>query len=80
MVSNGIATPAGRGPAAVEQRLAMGEAFFKRLIDEDTPIMSSIRFREGVMPRSRPRAVEVPEVRTKLPQGSTASKPHGVLI
>jgi hypothetical protein len=27
----------------------MGEAFFKRLIDEDTPIMSSIRFREGVM-------------------------------
>jgi hypothetical protein len=34
---------------AVEQRLAMGEAFFKRLIEEDTPIMSSIRFREGVM-------------------------------
>jgi phenylpropionate dioxygenase-like ring-hydroxylating dioxygenase large terminal subunit len=39
----------GEDPMAVEQRLAMGEAFFKRLIEEDTPIMSSIRFREGVM-------------------------------
>ena len=26
-----------------------GEAFFQRLIDEDTPIMSTIRFREGLL-------------------------------
>jgi phenylpropionate dioxygenase-like ring-hydroxylating dioxygenase large terminal subunit len=45
------ATPkaSGEEPAAIEQRLAMGEAFFRRLIEEDEPIMSSIRFRKGVL-------------------------------
>src|SRR5215472_10513102 len=44
------ATP--RSEAAPEQRarqLQIGEAFFKRLIEEDTPVMSTAHFREGVL-------------------------------
>ncbi|MGH7778892.1 MAG: aromatic ring-hydroxylating oxygenase subunit alpha [Candidatus Binataceae bacterium] len=44
------ATPKDEGNAEErEQRLQISEAFFKRLIDEDTPIMSTIRFREGLL-------------------------------
>ncbi len=45
------ATPhnAAEDQAVLQQRIEIGEAFFKRLIDEDQPIMSSIRFREGVL-------------------------------
>jgi len=44
------ATP--RSEAAPEQRarqLQIGEAFFKRLIEEDTPVLSTAHFREGVL-------------------------------
>jgi phenylpropionate dioxygenase-like ring-hydroxylating dioxygenase large terminal subunit len=34
---------------AVEGQIAIGEAFFRRLIEEDQPVMSSIRFREGIL-------------------------------
>jgi phenylpropionate dioxygenase-like ring-hydroxylating dioxygenase large terminal subunit len=44
------ATPGSEGSAEErDQRLQIGEAFFKRLIEEDEPIMSTIRFREGVL-------------------------------
>lgn len=44
------ATPKSEGSAEErEQRMQISEAFFKRLIDEDTPIMSTIRFREGLL-------------------------------
>ena len=44
------ATP--RSEAAPEQRaqqLEIGEAFFKRLIEEDTPVLSTAHFHEGVL-------------------------------
>jgi nitrite reductase/ring-hydroxylating ferredoxin subunit len=44
------ATPLAEGSADERRaRIEMGEAFFQRLIKEDEPIMSSIRFREGVL-------------------------------
>jgi len=44
------ATPRSQGdPALRDQQLQIGEAFFKRLIDEDTPIMSTAHFHEGVL-------------------------------
>jgi nitrite reductase/ring-hydroxylating ferredoxin subunit len=44
------ATPKAEGSDAErEQRLQIGEAFFKRLIDEDTPIMQTIRFHDGLL-------------------------------
>jgi nitrite reductase/ring-hydroxylating ferredoxin subunit len=44
------ATPKNQGTDAErEQQLLIGEAFFKRLIDEDTPIMNTIKFREGLL-------------------------------
>lgn len=36
-------------PAVIETRIGMAEAFFVGLIEEDTPIMNTIRFREGVL-------------------------------
>jgi hypothetical protein len=33
----------------IEQRLTMMQAFFCGLIEEDTPVMNTIRFREGVL-------------------------------
>jgi len=44
------ATPKAEGSDAErEQRLQIGEAFFKRLIEEDTPIMQTIRFHDGLL-------------------------------
>jgi nitrite reductase/ring-hydroxylating ferredoxin subunit len=44
------ATPLASGTDVErDQRLQIGEAFFRRLIEEDTPIMSTIRFREGLL-------------------------------
>jgi len=44
------ATPKAEGDdEARAQRIAIGQAFFQRLIEEDTPIMSTIRFREGLL-------------------------------
>jgi nitrite reductase/ring-hydroxylating ferredoxin subunit len=44
------ATPKSEGSDAErEQRLQIGEAFFKRLIEEDTPIMQTIRFHDGLL-------------------------------
>jgi hypothetical protein len=44
------ATPRAEGDdAARAQRIEIGQAFFQRLIEEDTPIMSTIRFREGLL-------------------------------
>jgi len=44
------ATPRASGTDVErDQRLQIGEAFFRRLIEEDTPIMSTIRFREGLL-------------------------------
>jgi nitrite reductase/ring-hydroxylating ferredoxin subunit len=44
------ATPLAEGTASErEQRLQLGAAFFKRLIEEDEPIMKTIRFREGLL-------------------------------
>jgi len=44
------ATPMAEGDAeARAQRIQIGQAFFQRLIEEDTPIMSTIRFREGLL-------------------------------
>jgi nitrite reductase/ring-hydroxylating ferredoxin subunit len=40
---------AGEDPAAVQQRIAIGEEFFKRLFEEDKPIMMNIKFNQGVM-------------------------------
>jgi phenylpropionate dioxygenase-like ring-hydroxylating dioxygenase large terminal subunit len=44
------ATPRSEGDAAERaRRLEIGEAFFRRLVQEDEPIMSSIRFHEGIL-------------------------------
>ncbi len=44
------ATPRSEGSAEERaQRLQIGEAFFKRLIEEDEPVMSTARFHEGVL-------------------------------
>ncbi len=44
------ATPLADGSASErEQRLQLGAAFFARLIEEDEPIMKTIRFREGLL-------------------------------
>lgn len=44
------ATPRAEGSDAErEQRLQIGEAFFKRLIQEDEPIMQTIRFHDGLL-------------------------------
>jgi nitrite reductase/ring-hydroxylating ferredoxin subunit len=44
------ATPFAEGSDSErEQRLQLGAAFFKRLIEEDEPIMKTIRFREGLL-------------------------------
>jgi nitrite reductase/ring-hydroxylating ferredoxin subunit len=44
------ATPRAEGSDAErEQRLQIGEAFFKRLIQEDEPIMKTIRFHDGLL-------------------------------
>jgi hypothetical protein len=44
------ATPMAEGDnEARAQRIQIGQAFFQRLIEEDTPIMSTIRFREGLL-------------------------------
>ena len=43
------ATPLSEGDEETRaQRIQIGQAFFHRLIEEDTPIMSNIRFREGL--------------------------------
>ena len=33
----------------ISGQLAIGEEFFRRLIEEDQPVMSTIRFREGIL-------------------------------
>ncbi len=44
------ATPRADGSDAErEQRLQIGEAFFRRLIQEDEPIMKTIRFHDGLL-------------------------------
>jgi nitrite reductase/ring-hydroxylating ferredoxin subunit len=44
------ATPLSEGDADTRaQRIQLGQAFFHRLIEEDEPIMSTIRFREGLL-------------------------------
>ena len=44
------ATPRAEGnDAEREQRLQIGEAFFRRLIQEDEPIMKTIRFHDGLL-------------------------------
>ncbi|MDO8431633.1 MAG: Rieske (2Fe-2S) protein [Candidatus Binatus sp.] len=44
------ATPKNEGTAEErENRLAIGEAFFRRLIQEDEPIMQTIRFHDGLL-------------------------------
>ena len=44
------ATPKSEGSDAErEQRLQIGEAFFRRLIQEDEPIMKTIRFHDGLL-------------------------------
>ncbi len=44
------ATPRAEGSDAErEQRLQIGEAFFRRLIQEDEPIMKTIRFHDGLL-------------------------------
>jgi len=44
------ATPRAEGDADKRaQSLQIGEAFFKRLIEEDTPVLSTAHFREGVL-------------------------------
>jgi len=44
------ATPKSEGSDAErEQRLQIGEAFFRRLIQEDEPIMQTIRFHDGLL-------------------------------
>ena len=44
------ATPLSEGDDETRaQRIQIGQAFFHRLIEEDTPIMSTIRFREGLL-------------------------------
>jgi phenylpropionate dioxygenase-like ring-hydroxylating dioxygenase large terminal subunit len=44
------ATPRSEGSDAErEQRLQIGEAFFKRLIQEDEPILKTIRFHDGLL-------------------------------
>ena len=44
------ATPRSEGnDAEREQRLQIGEAFFRRLIQEDEPIMKTIRFHDGLL-------------------------------
>jgi nitrite reductase/ring-hydroxylating ferredoxin subunit len=44
------ATPLSEGDDATRaQRIQLGQAFFHRLIEEDEPIMSTIRFREGLL-------------------------------
>jgi nitrite reductase/ring-hydroxylating ferredoxin subunit len=44
------ATPKAEGSDAErEQRLQIGEAFFRRLIQEDEPIMKTIRFHDGLL-------------------------------
>jgi hypothetical protein len=44
------ATPIAEGDdEARAMRIQIGQAFFQRLIEEDTPIMSTIRFREGLL-------------------------------
>jgi nitrite reductase/ring-hydroxylating ferredoxin subunit len=44
------ATPKAEGSDAErEQRLQIGEAFFRRLIEEDEPIMKTIRFHDGLL-------------------------------
>jgi len=44
------ATPrAEDNDAEREQRLQIGEAFFRRLIEEDEPIMKTIRFHDGLL-------------------------------
>jgi nitrite reductase/ring-hydroxylating ferredoxin subunit len=44
------ATPKSEGnDAEREQRLQIGEAFFRRLIQEDEPIMKTIRFHDGLL-------------------------------
>jgi phenylpropionate dioxygenase-like ring-hydroxylating dioxygenase large terminal subunit len=43
-------TPKSEGSDAErEQRLQIGEAFFRRLIQEDEPIMKTIRFHDGLL-------------------------------
>ena len=43
-------TPRSEGnDAEREQRLQIGEAFFRRLIEEDEPIMKTIRFHDGLL-------------------------------
>jgi phenylpropionate dioxygenase-like ring-hydroxylating dioxygenase large terminal subunit len=44
------ATPRSEAPPQQRaQQLEIGEAFFKRLIEEDTPVLSTAHFREGVL-------------------------------
>jgi len=44
------AVPRAEGDDALRaQQLQIGEAFFKRLIDEDTPVLSTAHFHEGVL-------------------------------
>lgn len=44
------ATPKAEGSDGErEQRLQIGEAFFRRLIEEDEPIMKTIRFHDGLL-------------------------------
>jgi len=44
------ATPRSEGePEVRAQQLEIGEAFFKRLIEEDTPVLSTAHFHEGVL-------------------------------
>ena len=44
------ATPRAEGePEQRSQQLQIGEAFFKRLIEEDTPVLSTAHFHEGVL-------------------------------
>ena len=44
------ATPRAEGaPEQRAQQLQIGEAFFKRLIEEDTPVLSTAHFHEGVL-------------------------------
>jgi hypothetical protein len=43
------ATPLSEGDRRRAQRIQIGQAFFHRPIEEDTPIMSNIRFREGLL-------------------------------
>lgn len=54
----------GEAPSMVEQILAMAEGFMASIIEEDEPVMQTIRFREGVLvPSDRELALYLKYVR-----------------